>query len=327
MLNLKTCSNIDFSYEILEENISEDIIKANATELFKLKKLVLHSVLVNSIVPEARFLFCNIREISINHSDLQTLSSISKEITLFEKCLATNEKKIPVVEFEAYKEREIGNEAEQNETVSNKCAPLNDLFSSLKDFNLRLLALSNDTRNPLVYHGALNESIFNTNRWSNLTSMYLSGFKIHRIDANAFVKLATLKNLSLSILELESVDVLAFSGLNLLEELDLTGNNLEAVELGTFDSLQSLKKLYLTSNKVKCIEPGLFSKLNNLVELSLSYNPIESFNDDSFSGLDKLEYLCLSGIPIDIWLAEKSTFLSKHLKSIKRIKLNHQSNI
>ncbi len=286
---------------------------------------MLHSVLVNSIVPEAKFLFRNIKEISINQSDLQSLSSIKKEIALLEECMMTvNEKKIPVVEFEAYKEREVGDEAQQNQTTNKQLLPLDGIFCPLKDFNLKLLALSNDFRNPHIYQGVLNEKSFDTNRWSNLTSMYLSGFKISRIEANAFLQLVSLKNLSLSILELESVDVWAFSGLSLLEELDLTGNNLAAFELGTFDCLASLKKLYLTSNQIKCILPELFAKLSNLIELSLSYNPIESFRDDSFIGLDKLEYLCLSGVPIDTWFAEKSTFLSKHLKNIKRIKLNHQ---
>jgi Leucine-rich repeat (LRR) protein len=271
--------------------------------------------------------------LSIKHSDLQNLPALGHEIRLFEKCQISATKitdenaetKIPVVEFEAYKEREVGFQ-DENETlqIEKKSQPLISLFDPLRDFNLKLLSFSNDTRSATMYEGFLEPSLFAVGRWSTLTSMYLSGFKIRQIEANAFKTLVNLRSLGLSILELECVDPLAFAGLSLLEELDLTGNELEMVELGTFDELLCLKKLYLTSNRIGSVGPRLFEKLAQLVELSLSYNPIETFDDESFTGLGKLEYLCLSGVPIDAWFAERSQFLSKHLKNIKRIKLNHQ---
>ncbi|MGH0173477.1 UNVERIFIED_CONTAM: hypothetical protein FKN15_065677 [Acipenser sinensis] len=167
----------------------------------------------------------------------------------------------------------------------------------------------------------------------------LSNNKLKSVEANAFQKLHSLRELKLNNNELDSIPDLGPLSANItllsvsnnkigelipeqlnrfqsLETLDLSNNNIVELKATSFTQLQ-LKYLYINSNKIASLEPGCFDSLSSSLQiLKLNRNRISSIPPKIFK-LSQLQQLELNRNRI-----KKVDGLSFHgLSSLKSLKI------
>ncbi|XP_033880708.3 leucine-rich repeats and immunoglobulin-like domains protein 3 [Acipenser ruthenus] len=172
-----------------------------------------------------------------------------------------------------------------------------------------------------------------------IVQLDLSNNKLKSVEANAFQKLHSLRELKLNNNELDSIPDLGPLSANItllsvsnnkigelipeqlnrfqsLETLDLSNNNIVEVKATSFTQLQ-LKYLYINSNKIASLEPGCFDSLSSSLQiLKLNRNRISSIPPKIFK-LSQLQQLELNRNRI-----KKVDGLSFHgLSSLKSLKI------
>lgn len=172
-----------------------------------------------------------------------------------------------------------------------------------------------------------------------IVQLDLSNNKLKSVEANAFQKLHSLRELKLNNNELDSIPDLGPLSANItllsvsnnkigelipeqlnrfqsLETLDLSNNNIVELKATSFTQLQ-LKYLYINNNKIASLEPGCFDSLSSSLQiLKLNRNRISSIPPKIFK-LSQLQQLELNRNRI-----KKVDGLSFHgLSSLKSLKI------
>ncbi|KAL4714209.1 hypothetical protein ACJJTC_002846 [Scirpophaga incertulas] len=116
---------------------------------------------------------------------------------------------------------------------------------------------------------------------------------IPKLEANTFVNLTTVQEMTLTKNQIVHVNKHTFYNLPNLTVLTLDENRIKELVTDTFYELPALQKLYLTSNNITVIHDGAFRHLVNLLELELDRNNISELRKECFDGLANLKRLDL----------------------------------
>ena len=131
---------------------------------------------------------------------------------------------------------------------------------------------------------------------SKLTTLNLSGNKIHTIENNAFENMNALWSLDLSRNQLTSIPNGNHVGLNTTRHLDLQRNFIQgAVVQYAMRGYSQLQYLLLGENSIRRIAARAFKFNPTLLELNLVDNKIANLDTDAFAGLTNLIGLNLKG--------------------------------
>ena len=126
--------------------------------------------------------------------------------------------------------------------------------------------------------------------------VYLSGNRLHGIEAYTFSNLQQCTVLDLSVNNIRTnLQERAFTGLESLKKLKLNHNNMQLINQSHFPGLLELEELYLDHNRIGTIRAGTFSDLRKLKVLNMAHNILNmpDFIHGLFSNLGALEHLFL----------------------------------
>ena len=157
--------------------------------------------------------------------------------------------------------------------------------------NLTTLDISNNY-NPNIWNLFSGQ----TNKLSNLQSLYLAYNDIVNLSPTLLSGLSSLENLFLYGNKIQTLPegFLAFTPN--LKHLDVGHNRLSTLPSGAFAGAASLVNLYLQNNQLKTISSGTFAGLNSLSHLNLSQNQLSFVETGAFSGaFNNWGYLYVEG--------------------------------
>ena len=206
------------------------MIKANENDLFRIDELILNDLILDSIKPEAMFLFRNVLKFVFIYSGKFSISEIIATIRLFENCSRNQIDRITL-------------KISLNKVYFFDSAMLSsDNNESLHKFNVT--SINKPVHHPFVSHEPI-----------NLHHLCLSFHKINSIHPSTFKGLFDLKGLFCNNNHIMSIDANTFSDLTKLEQLNLRENEISYIDKFTFYGLTSLlaRLEYDRKHICKCI--------------------------------------------------------------------------
>ena len=266
------------------------ILTTTGDSVFKISEISLKNIIIESIKPEAVFLFKEIKTIELNYWANFELPEIIQTIRHFlDACSSI-----------------------QHISLKVSANQVSSLTSSIFDgiSNFRKLYLGG---NEIV---SVEPSIFKADYFENLRELKLNENKLNFIHANTFEGLGNLQILNLNNKFLRSIEISTFNGLSSLQHLFMNKNLINKIQPFAFSSLTNLKTLFLNSNKLDSISFSTFNGLENLEALWLQENKINSVDPFTFTSLKNLQTLYLHDNRIN---SIESFFELASLKKLKEL--------
>jgi Leucine-rich repeat (LRR) protein len=291
--------------------------KLSGKDLFEIEELTIENCRLKSIRDEARFLFGNIKKLTLIYEEMDTINSEVdlKEIIEQFEIIFTSSRPIENISLvlkydnfetcdflalKSFKIRSLHLEANSTENKFDindlKCLEHLEQVHLLLDENIDLVNFSNLKYLQLLDLSCNRINLLNSDFiTTNLEKLDLFNNEISKIELDP-KRSVKLKSLNLNLNKLESVSGTDFSCLVDLNELFLSENRILVISPFAFSNMNCLLRLDLSGNCLKTIEKAMFDKLVLLEDLDLSDNEIEiPVGSSPFGSLNRLKKLNLRG--------------------------------
>jgi hypothetical protein len=275
--NSVCCMDIEFTTRLSRNEL---VITVKYEDLFKLNRVRLINFYIDSIRPDALFLFKDIRNLELWYSRFK-IEDLLHLVGLFRaNCCATTS---------------ITTKPRVSILLSNSEIKRAD-FRQIKMLNINVLKLNSRVYLIENFSKSMKLSDVGLDEFVSLDELDLCASQFEFNEPSQFLNLTNLVRLSLHGHRcFKSIVDGLFNGLACLEYLDLNSNEISCIETNAFAPLVKLKCLILISNKLESLSGGRFVGLGSLKRLKLNNNCISEIGQDAFLGLGELEDLDLSG--------------------------------
>ena len=284
---------------------AECIIRpTDLASLLSVSDIQLKNVIIESIKPEAEFLFKNMSRISFVYT-LNSTATTRDAIHTMQQFQAVNIRKFKFRNHRSFIEDDLNlfNYFKNLEELSLCSWWMHTVPDRLRSFvklkKMKLYCAGIECIESSLFEGLV-----------DLEKLNLGMNRIRSLAEETFASLVNLKRLDLSRNRIARVQNAALSGLVSLVDLNLYCNCLHAIDASLFAGLAHLQKLNLSLNGINRIEVDAFDSLKSLKELNLRFNKVDLGGVDSaprFRSLKNLEHLNLCDNQITT--IERHTFL------------------
>jgi Leucine-rich repeat (LRR) protein len=247
--------------------------------------ITVSNVLIDSIRPEAQFLFANLTDLIFGESEGMTIAYHKSPPFPFEALIsmidlfASGGSKLEYIKFDLGNFKKTGDQLKQLVSHPIKSVVLSSAYAGTKKVNSENKSNGDEKQGS----GCGDDEEDKDGR------IRLKTF-LHEMGAN----FKDLEEIKISSNEIQSLDGKMFEPFSNLEILNLSDNHIFSIQPNSFVNATKLTHLDLSSSNFECLTEDLFSGLVNLKSLNLSGSKLQEIHPLAFNRLANLEDLDLS---------------------------------